>query len=903
MKTIPLIGLLLSLAPLPLQAQSELGPGCSGASGVVPSLEFRSGVKTGLTIRADLSGTPDSNGFLIVGTQSSTWAGLPLPLDLGTLNPEFGPCFLYQDPAALVPFVLDSSGQALLEFKGWTAGVQAFLQVWNLDLSQTPPFSLGGFSPGYSQVAGEPNEILLHSSYIPPLFDVIEMGTGDFDGDGKIDLLHLKSNGLVVFLRFGLGDGQFSDPVEVDVSSQAELLRVADFDGDGNTDFSVMYLPFGLRVFTGDGSGSFTPNFTVGLNLPKVHELATPDLDGDGVLDLLVLTPAIGVTPPPPQELKVALGTGDGNFQSPMNVGLPGLIDHAVPVDLNQDLWMDLLLVERAPLGPGIVWTLLGNGPGTFDAPVAVSFPGAVEHIELADLDGDGFTEWIASVPSSSQVFVVSDSAAGGGVPTALPGSLVGYPLSGDLDGDGALDLVVVDSSQSTILLGGGDGTLASANVLGFGVGANPELVDMNGDGALDLVGGAIHVSLGTGTGTLLEPQESPTAYNELDSDLVDLDGDGLLDRLTLDFAGWVAWMRNLGAGELTSYHEVTTHNSEYGTRVDLDGDDYGDLVTVGNVGVTTWRGGPDGLAELKTVNTGYVGDPRDFAVADFDLDGYTDYLVADGFGEIRLVRGDSVQMGGLGISEVLHYSTPGAVQITAGLFNGDSAPDFLEKRDGAVTLYIGAGDGSFQPTAASGVDPEFFTFRAADVDQDGDSDLVLRGSIPSSPLAATWIHRSNGDGTFSPAEVIPGMAGNSFQVCDLDNDGDLDLVEVPTGRIRTSLNDGSGGFQPAIDSIITGIGSGFSLPAPADFNLDGLLDLWVRDSEFGFDRICFGSGGGQFVAGPAFSLPVDELSWTRSQVALDVNGDGAPDIVAGSQNVPGFAPSKLVYGRNLILH
>ena len=114
----------------------------------------------------------------------------------------------------------------------------------------------------------------------------------------------------------------------------------------------------------------------------------------------------------------------------------------------------------------------------------------------------------------------------------------------------------------------------------------------------------------------------------------------------------------------------------------------------------------------------------------------------------------------------------------------------------------------------------------ATDLDADGDLDLVP-GSHYS---AAVSVFLGHGDGTFEPRrDYETGPAARSVAVADLDRDGHVDLVvgnsEAFYGRSISVLRGrGDGTFEPKIDSAMDGVSP--STVAAADFDEDGFPDV-----------------------------------------------------------------------------
>ena len=139
--------------------------------------------------------------------------------------------------------------------------------------------------------------------------------TGDFNSDGKLDLILPFGSGCQSGLLFvpGNGDGTFGAPVNLNPSQAftTQNFLVGDLNNDRKLDFI-----WGNAVFLGNGDGTFKQ---IPLNTPTGTAVAIADLNGDGILDAV-------------SGVSIYAGNGDGTFQttpfySPTapSVGFPGI--------------------------------------------------------------------------------------------------------------------------------------------------------------------------------------------------------------------------------------------------------------------------------------------------------------------------------------------------------------------------------------------------------------------------------------------------------------------------------------------------------------------------------------------------------------------------------------------------
>ena len=158
------------------------------------------------------------------------------------------------------------------------------------------------------------------------------------------------------------------------------------------------------------------------------------------------------------------------------------------------------------------------------------------------------------------------------------------------------------------------------------------------------------------------------------------------------------------------------------------------------------------------------------------------------------------------------------------------------------------------------------------DVDGDGDQD-ILAASSGGGGLYATVLLRNDGSGRFGlPATVATGYT-HWLAPADLDGDGDVDLV-AGGGAPAVALNDGTGVF--AIGTV-PGVGYWSSIAAA---DLDGDLDIDVVGSaNIGLLALAWNDGAGAFTSsGLAYAAVAGE--YPMSIAAIDLTGDARPELV-----------------------
>lgn len=190
-------------------------------------------------------------------------------------------------------------------------------------------------------------------------------------------------------------------------------------------------------------------------------------------------------------------------------------------------------------------------------------------------------------------------------------------------------------------------------------------------------------------------------------------------------------------------------------------------------------------------------------------------------------------------------------------------------------TAAVSGGNGTFGSGSEVAVGSNPYIVLTADVDGDGDLDLLT----PNFTGNSVSIRLNNGSGAFSGTTDVPvGSQPRGLAVSDIDGDGDLDIITANYNANTASVrfNNGSGAFSGNTELVV---GSQPQSVVTADIDGDADLDLLVSNGASNSVSVRFNNGSGSFSGGSEVSVGAFPFSLT----AGDVDNDGDVDFVTGN--------------------
>jgi len=715
----------------------------------------------------------------------------------------------------------------------------------------------------------------------------------------------LESRALLTTLGF--------EPHDIFVvdTARPEDIELVDIDADGDLDVLVASLLDGkISWYPNNGDGSFESQREVGTGLSAndlfadffiagdLKLLTISDLDGDGLEDIIFISPDEGVIGWYENQLDSGLP-----FASSQTIGRVPRVSSVAAEDFDRDGDFDLFFGSSS----GVVALFENYGDGSFsDFRKVGSEHGHVTDLIIRDLNHDGHSDLVVSDWTRGISWYSGSSDGGGFGENALITDIGYWSGFGDFDSDGDEDVVVSDNASSlTFFENSGTGDFRQAESLDASPAGEIRTGDFDGDGAPDILHayGNFEAAFTSGISlykhqtdyerTIVERSgigrsSQPEIHIPTDLAFGDIDDDGDLG-FVASFAeghGVFAYKNKNGTGLFAPRVPITERygDAQGGVFVaDLDGD--GDLDTIRE---SSWHENFDdgNLFREHRFCTDRLCDGAEYEAFDVDADGDLDlvecfdlwYENTDGRGTLERQSSGSGSCGA-------------GVQVIADL-DGDGRRDFLTgQSSGYVEIRFGNAPGlsATEPLVISNPQSSHsLSLAVSDLDGDDDLDIVAASSGAGSSRQIDWIENL-GRSFAGRRRIFEDRSGGATRIAitDVDWDGDSDIIfDNQAGHLSWLENDGAGDFgNPS--QIESGLPpdsiSVFRSPVVA--NLDGDDDMDILANLIGDDSaslVWF-----EATSPGDFALPRFLLANTGSSYSLaDMDQDNDLDIVVADNSI-----------------
>ncbi len=595
----------------------------------------------------------------------------------------------------------------------------------------------------------------------------------DIDNDGDNDVLsaHRFADKIVWFENTD-GSGTFGDQHIISTSVDSpESIYACDIDGDG--DFDVLSASAADNKIAWyentDGLGNFGSQQIITITAYSVNSVYSCDIDGDGDFDVLSASAA---------DNKIAWyknTDGFGNFgdQQVITISANGASSvYACDIDGDDD--NDVLSASNTD--GKIAWYENTDGNGTFGEQQII-YTSANNYganvVYACDIDGDGDQDVLSGIAYESGISWYENTDGIGSFSEQKNISTnVMSPQSiytGDIDGDGDIDVMSASFEDSKISL--------------------YENTDGQGNFGEQIV-------------------LTPSITNPTSARSGDIDNDGDQDVLSASSQDdKIAWYENTdGIGEFGE-QKVICDSAMYAVSVyaaNIDSDGLIDVISASqNDGKIAWYKNTDGLGNFGEQQI--ITDTEEYISTiypcDLDSDGDNDILcstVDDKVSWYINLDGN----GNFSSEQIIAVTADGPYSVHAADIDGDGDLDIISasKWDHKIAWYENTdglgnfGNENIISNTASFVASVF----SCDLDTDGDND-VLTATNSMSEDKISWFENIDGAGGFGDEQIIDNSENiNSIYASDIDNDGDIDILmtDDEENKLVYYINeDGSGNF------------------------------------------------------------------------------------------------------------
>jgi hypothetical protein len=710
-----------------------------------------------------------------------------------------------------------------------------------------------------------------------PAAAVASAALGDFNGDGKLDLLLGLDFGTApgaAAVYLGNGFGGFAAAGSFGLTGRPGALAVADVDGDGDLDaVAVDFLTpssGSARLLLGDGLGGLSGGSALA---NANNQIALEDFDGDSIADLLIASDGSS-------NFKLFIGNGTGGFAAPIVVATTAVPDSLAIGDLNGDGKKDLVLTLLFQSG---VRSFLGNGNGTFGSPITSGSTSGITRLALGDLNGDGNSDLGCCYGPSAIATFLGSGAGAFAAPTTYPTGFFPRGFSFfDIEKEGRLDMATVNLASPVLTTF--TNYVAPVGLVPYGTGTpgctGTETLTTNKTpviGASDFQFRCDHTPLSTLGLGIVTTASNPAGFDPFGINiLLHIDYFSATEIYLLDF--FSSGAGNGVANAPLPWFPGLVGKTYYAQTIWVWSNPCSQVLPFG---LSSSRGlqftiqGPGASAQVdfqSAVSVPAGSAPDSVAIADLNNDAIADLVVANSG-----TSQGSVMLGSIGgaFAPPAAFATGADPQaVVAGDFNADGFLDVATADGGSntVTALLGDGTGALPLSSAIPVGTTPMALALGDLDNDGRLDLVVSDS-GSNDVAVLLGDGSGGFTAITPQAALAMPRG--IALADLSADGKADLVVVCEGAdsVSVAFGDGAGGFAAPTTYAVGSAPAGLAI---GDANNDFKADVVVTNTASNSVSVLLGNGLGALGAAASHATG----SFPAAVAVADANRDTYPDLL-----------------------
>ena len=679
-------------------------------------------------------------------------------------------------------------------------------------------------------------------------------------------------------------------------------VALGDVDSDGDLDcVTANASEPGLSILRGIEGSGFEPAESIAL--PPAVDLVLAPLDDDATLDVAVAVGGLGV--------EVWRGDGTGGF-TPAEHLLQGFgVGRVWAAHVDADAILDLVVFDLdLQVDQGRVGVLLGVGNAQYSAVQWTDFVPYAMDVAIGDADADGFLDVAIAhgLPEGvSVLFGTGDGSFTEQLDLALPTTPWSVGM-GRFDTAAGADLAVhyesVEFGQPVHRIAiwtadGSRGFTRQADAIPFGPTLRLTAIDLDFDGDDELIATASRLGVlkGLGAGTFLPAHPYESGSGPFGTAAGDVDGDGRLDLVVaVSHSNCIAVLRGQVGGDLGNARLVFTGPSPQAiVAADLDADGRADLALTSPVldAIAVHRGLANAAFASRS-EVAVVPEPAGLASGDVDADGRLDLVTASfapqAANAVTVRRGT----GGLNFGPRQDAALTGpATSVALADLDGDGDDDVVaalwtrsDPLDGEVAVLRSRGDGGLDAPQFYDVGPLPWSIAVGDLNADGALDLAIPFRVTATGLeGGVTLLFGVGDGAFTGRTDIPtGIEPRGVAIADLNADGHQDLAVTNSAFASSEppdvlilLGDGTGAMT---QHVRLEVGLEPQAIVAADFDADGKVDLATANSSAFTVSVLPGLGDGSF--GPRSDFGAGARS--RMLAVADVNGDTRLDLLVANE-------------------